>query len=626
MREEKVSLAPFLKEIVKSLPDLLRMEQAQGILMAIIKQWGDRNVLPILLNTVRKTGLIGLASLTTDLLRFNLSSAVNLLPNLVTSIWESKGDEIGIICDDQRISFKNFEKNMFRFANGLIDLGLKKGDKVCLVCQNCIEWVEVTIGTFFAGGVCIAANWHETGDTFLNILTVGDPKVLVADEELLIKKVIPLKDKLKSVEQYIVVGERAPEGMTLFKDFIARSSDNQPPAERFTLGINMVTSGTTGHPKSVAHYKVIDNVLSNIASGGKIGAILEYLIYLLAPTYYFGGGEHVMKVWGAGPMYMGAPLQMVFIDFMIHGTPSVFVKRFDPVGMLKMIEEEKVTYIIGVPTHMRRILALPDEVKRRYDLSSLHTFVSGAAPCPGSLKKEFNDFFVEQGYRPVYHEYYASIEMMHHLTILIPKDYVEKPERYESVGKARCGKVVVVDKEGNICPPNKDGRVLAASLGSMFTEYGTIGGKKESIENKLTIINGEKYLDDGIIGRLDEDGFLYFTGRAKELIIPGGVNVYPDEIESTILKHPAVQDVAVIPIPDEDLGEVIGAVVQLREGASATEEEIIKYCREEGLSGYKVPRKVDFWKELPRTEEGKMLKARKIIPRYWEEKGIKRRG
>ena len=196
----------------------------------------------------------------------------------------------------------------------------------------------------------------------------------------------------------------------------------------------------------------------------------------------------------------------------------------------------------------------------------------------------------------------------------------------DSVGKARCGDAIVVDpvtKEP--LPPYKEGIVGQKTFVTSALPGYVEGTAKEDYRDNLFIANGKEYLNSGLVGYMDEDGFVYLTGRSKEMIVIGGVNVYPNEIEFTILKHPAVQDVAVIRIPDKDLGEVVGAVVQLKEGASATEEEIIEHCKKEGLYGYKLPRKVDFWKELPRSLEGKMMK-RVILPKYWEEKGINRKG
>ena len=206
---------------------------------------------------------------------------------------------------------------------------------------------------------------------------------------------------------------------------------------------------------------------------------------------------------------------------------------------------------------------------------------------------------------------------------MIPKDYIEKPKRIESVGKIRCGFVRIYDEEGGEwCPPNKVGKVLSRSMMTPSLRY---AGSPEEIKDAFVVVDGEEWFDEGLIGYKDEDGFVYLTGRTKEMIISGGVNIFSEEMERIIFKHPKVLDVGVIRAPDKDLGEVPAAVVQLKKGEKATEEEMIEYSKKEGLYGYKVPRIVEFFEELPRLPDGKMLK-RDLEKKYWEDRGIKRRG
>ena len=269
---------------------------------------------------------------------------------------------------------------------------------------------------------------------------------------------------------------------------------------------------------------------------------------------------------------------------------------------------------------------MSDEIKRKYDLSSMISFTSCGAPCAPAIKKGVNEVFMQQGCkRPVFCEYCDAVETMHPSIMLIPDDYIEKPERIESVGKPRCCKARIVDPEtGEVCPANKDGILYQRTMG-VFQGW-VPETTKEIADNAMSVIDGETYINTGLIAHMDEDGYVYLTGRKKEMIITGGVNVYPNEGELCIIGNPKVADVAIIPIPDEDLGEVMCAVVELKEGEKATEEEIIDWCKKSGLYGYRLPKKVDFWKKLPRDPDGKMLKAREIMPKYWEEKGIKRGG
>ena len=273
-----------------------------------------------------------------------------------------------------------------------------------------------------------------------------------------------------------------------------------------------------------------------------------------------------------------------------------------------------------------RILDLPDEVKSNYGLSSLYTVLCASAPCPLHLKKGINELVVRQGGRKVYSEYCAATESFL-ANCLLPRDYDEKPERLASYGKNhRANDVIIYDfEEERICPTGEVGTILEYGLGSIAFRY--VGAGDQETMACFKVVDGREYFDQGLLGYVDEDDFIYLAGRKKEMIISGGVNVYPNEIENVISRHPKVDDVAVIPVPDTDLGEVAGAVVLLKEGETAEEQEIKEFCKREGLYGLKIPRVVDYVKEgdIHRGPEGKLLK-RYILPKYWEDKGYERRG
>ena len=625
MEKEKVSLAPFLKETLRVLPEILAMEQTIGTLTTILKQWGPENVLPILLGAVRNYGMINTA---TTLLSLKIDKIVyEFLPNLLISIWDRFGDREAIVCEDKRVTFRQFKEDVFRVANGLTDLRLKSRDAVAIMARNSIEFLEMAIGGWFINITTPFVHWHERGERLFNEINSQKAKVLVIEDRF-IDKILPFKDRLRSIEKYIVIGKNVPEGMISFEDFMANSSDKKPKLEFMLLNIVVYTAGTTGSPKGIDAAEMMGRLLdikSLLTSEEPIGEILKYLIYLVSAIHYFGGSEIKMKTMCIGPYYHPGSFQPLTVPFLIDGIPVVLMPEFDPEEFLRLIEKEKTTFAVGVPTHINRILQLPDDVKRRYDLSSFYCFLSGAAPCAPHLKKGLNELFIQHGGKPVFHEYYGSSEGANHYVILQPKDYIENPKRYESVGKVRCGVVKVLDEEGNVLPPNKEGNIYIRGTGTVLFKGYDPRTTKESFSSKIRIIDGMRFWNEEVKGYLDEDSFMYLTGRNKEVIIPGGVNVYPDEIEKVVLSNPKVADVGIIPIPDKDLGEVVCAAVQLKEGESATEEEIINYCKEKGLYGYKVPRKVDFWRELSRTPDGKMLK-KEIISKYWEERGIKRRG
>ena len=268
-----------------------------------------------------------------------------------------------------------------------------------------------------------------------------------------------------------------------------------------------------------------------------------------------------------------------------------------------------------------RILELPAKVKKKYNLSSMRSLICAAAPATPELKKAANAFFKERGCKEnVFLEYYGSAETAV-TTVLIPEDYEREPKRYASVGKPRCGITRIYNEDkGEWCSVDEEGTLLTQTFMTVSLRY---AGTPEKLEDAYQEVDGVSWFDDGLLGYMDEDDFLYLTGRKKEMVICGGVNVYPNEIEPVIKKHPKVFDVAVVRAPDPDLGEIPAAVIQLQKGKKSTKKEIIDYCRKNGLYGYKIPKIIKFTQELPRHIDGKLIK-REIEDKYW--KTTERRG
>lgn len=342
--------------------------------------------------------------------------------------------------------------------------------------------------------------------------------------------------------------------------------------------------------------------------------------------YWYGGTEisdeisHNMRCLVVTPMYHAGTI-VAWTPFLLLGGTAVTMRKFDPEEFLRLIEKERINWTFVAPTILQRVLALPDEIKHRYNLSSMHSLICAAAPCPVEVKKEINELFFRQGAeRHVFNEYYGSSETAI-ITILLPKDYAENPKRYASVGKPRGGYLKIFDdKQKTWCPPNKEGLILIRTCATVALRY---PGSEEKLPESIKIVDGEEWFDDGLLGYVDEDGFLYLTSRVKELIIAGGVNVYPHEIESIILNHPKVFDVAVISSPDKDLGEVPAAFVQLKHGEKMTREELVEHCKRSGLYGFKIPKIIEFREELPRHVDGKIIK-RELEAELW--KGVEKRG
>jgi len=609
MEADKIKADRNIQTILKALPDLLRMEQTRGILATQAKQWGMKNTISIPLGVVRRTGVV-------NSIRYLLGLKLDkILPNLLLSMWDAFGDEEAIISGDKRFTFIEFKERVMRAANGLHNLGLKAGDRVGIMLYNGNEFMESALGSWFIGCITPFVNWHFRGEELVTMLNRREPSALILDEEF-IGRIGEVKDRLNGIEHYIVVGENVPDGMLSYEDLIKRSSNKMPPIE-FVLGANLYTGGTTGVPKSVATFDSFGYLITDKARVPHGASFQEYLKFLImdgSRNYYYGGSEFKFKGLVPGPLYHGVPAAFTLTTFVLLGSTFVFMRKYDPELMLKLIERENISYIHSTPTHLQRILALPDEVKRMYDLSSMHAIVSCGAPCPVDTKRSINELFIQQGAKgPVYSEYYSSIEIAAPIALLSPKDYMENPKRIESVGKTnRGGEIKILDKDGKECPPNKEGRIYARTMGTTTLHY---PGTEEMLKENLCMIDGKEWYNEFELGYLDEDDFLYVTGREKELIIVGGVNVYPNEIEASILRNPKVLDVAVIKVPDKDLGEVPGAIIQLKEGEKSSKEEIIEHCKKEGLYGYKIPKIVEFIEELPKTPHGKTLK-RELEKKY----------
>ncbi len=383
---------------------------------------------------------------------------------------------------------------------------------------------------------------------------------------------------------HLVVGDPSPQAP--FRDYEAALAA-QPTADPTDLappGINSMvyTSGTTGRPKGVHRPGGIDpEVILGVVQG-----------FGLQP----GNEVHIVPA----PLYHSAPGLGALLTIALGGT-LVIMDKFDPEEFLASTERERVTSSFVVPTIVKRILALPDEVKRRYDVSSLRSLIVGAAPFPLETKKAAIDYFGDCLY-----EYYGSTDAGLN-TILPPSEQRARP--------ASCGKPVgdsdirILDDDGNALPTGEVGNIyITNGLVKSMSYY-------KDPEKTREAFRGD-YMTVGDMGYFDADGYLYIVDRKTDMVISAGVNIYPAEIEEVLHEHPAVLDVAVIGVPNEDWGEELKAVVQLRPGVAATADDLIDFCRTR-MADYKRPRSVDFVAEVARNPSGKLLK-REIRAPYWE--------
>ena len=623
--EEEMGIVNSLRVI----PWLLGNEQFRSLLKLVsgaITGPSVSRVFSTLLNTVRITGL-------TESMRSLISlDLTEMAPSFIISWWEANGNMDALITEKERITYRELSERTLRLANGLLDLGVKHMDRICVMLPNGKEHAEGMIAPWFAGCRSSQINWHLSTKELNTLMNVAKPKAIIIQDDFIDNKI--MRDKV-DIENYIVVGEDVPEGAISYEDLLASSSTDIPKG-KFVFGINPYTGGTTGMPKSIGNFEGINYLLTHKGERPRgaesYGEFLKYMIWELLgfiprpDDLNFSGLEGpVLRPFVTGPMYHGVPI-MATVLMLIAAVPTTIMaaRRFDPEIVLKLIDREKTSMLVGVPTHFQRILTLPDEIVDKYDVSSVRLIFSDGAPCPPETKKRVNEFFMKRGVeKPVFMEGYGAVEFTGAPTILFPHDYIENPKRYESVGKVGTnGEVIVVDEEGNKCPQNEVGKILIRTVGTIGLDY--LDAEPDKVEKALTVVDGKEWYDDGTLGYIDEDGYLYLTGRTKEMIICGGVNLAPNEIENVIIRNPKVAETTVIRAPDKDLGEVPLAIVQLKEGKEMTEDELKDWCKKEGLYGFMIPKIVEF-REVPVAAYGKVRKM-EIEEEYWEKKGIKRRG
>jgi len=505
-------------------------------------------------------------------------------------------EKTAIVYGERRLTYREFLKRINRFNNGLLSLGLKKGDVIAVLAGNSNELLEAALGPSLIGIRTVPVNWHLKSSEIEYIINNSDSKVLVIEDQYL-EKISSIKSNLKNIKEYIVAGDKVPDGMVSYERLLGDSSDADPRVPGGGGGLMLYTSGTTGRPKGTQSRALKDPSALSADDLADIVLMMSNMFYALD----FDKTTNITLA--AAPLYHGSPLAFCGAAFFFGGT-VVIMKKFDPEEALKLIEKERVSTAFMPPILLRRIMDVPG--KEDYDVSSMKALVSAAAPCPAELKANIVDFF-----GPCFYEFYGSTDAAMN-ALLKPEHYQKSPEKIKSVGIALDGnKIKIVDEHGKELPPNVPGELVLSNVVVKHLEYHKDPEKtRESYVN----IDGEIYFREGEVGYVDDEGFLYIVDRKKDMIISGGVNIYPAEIEEVLLLHPSVLDAAVIGVPDEKWGESIKAIIVLREGMSATEEEMIEYCNEQ-LAGYKRPKSVDFTKELPRLPSGKLMK-RELRERY----------
>lgn len=491
----------------------------------------------------------------------------------------------------QQQTFAELDERSARLAQLFWAEGLRPGDHVAILMENHIRYIEVFWAAFRSGLYLTTINRYLTPAEAGYIIDNCDAKVLVmsAYTSDVASAVIPMTPK---VRRRLMVDGTVP-GYDAYEEALMghpATKRNEEPLGRTML----YSSGTTGQPKGVWR-----PLTGRTVQEGKPQLIPVY------QTMYDMGPDTVYL--SPAPIYHSAPL-LFSTDSMALGATVVMMEKFDPERALALIEKYEVTHAQFVATMFSRMLKLPKEVREKYDVSSLQCVITGAAPCSVQVKEAMIDWF-----GPIINEYYAGTEDTG-ATLIDSEEALKHPG---SVGRAAFGDTIhICDADGNDLPVGEVGRIYfeTSEVVAGFQYYGepekTAGSHHPDHPNWTAL---------GDLGRLDEEGYLYLADRESFMIIAGGVNIYPQEIENALLLHPAVQDVAVFGVPNEDLGEEVKAVVQLVDASTQSEEtaeELLAHCREH-LARFKVPRSIEFLEDFPRSPTGKLFKA-PLRDKYWE--------
>jgi long-chain acyl-CoA synthetase len=472
-----------------------------------------------------------------------------------------------------------------RYGRGLQAMGLRPGDAIVVMLPNGIDMLAMHFAALQTGLYTVAVNWHLVGPEVAYILGDSGAKAFVSHERFADVATAAAEEAGLPEKVRFAVGD--VPGFRPLAELGADEPAGRPDVR--TLGAPMLyTSGTTGRPKGVRR------PLTGADPDDPPNVALWFFgIFGLKPH---DGHVHLC----GSPLYHTAVLNFVTISIQL-GHTAVLMDRWDPAEMLRLVERYRVTHSHMVPTQFTRLLALPESERTRYDLSSMRAMIHGAAPCPEDVKRRMLDWW-----GPVVIEYYAATEGGG--TTIFADEWLRKPG---SVGRPWPGSVVkILDEHGNEVPTGEPGLVYLRMGTSTFEYHRDAEKTKAARAGDLFTL--------GDVGHLDEDGYLFLHDRKSDLIISGGVNIYPAEIEGRLGGHPKVADVAVFGIPHPEWGEEIKAVVQPAEGVEPgpeLTEELLEFARGR-LARFKLPRSIDYVEQLPRDPNGKLDKRRLRDP-YW---------
>jgi fatty-acyl-CoA synthase len=497
----------------------------------------------------------------------------------------TKPDQPAMVIADtgEVLTYRELDEGSNRFAQLLRSLGLKPGDRIGVMLRNSLTFPIVYWGATRCGVFITLLSTHLKPAEAAYILGDSGSRVVVLSASLgETPRALAAEagELIPGIENIYYAGDEAIAGAQSLAQALAPMPARPVPDE--ISGFHMIySSGTTGRPKGVVlPFKPGPIDEFNVLEGG--GVVEE--------------GAPPPVVFNAGPLYHGMPLSCMIVPQRLGGT-AVNLAKFDAEAVLKAIETWKVTEAQFVPTMFVRLLALPEEVRRKYDLSSLKKVTHAAAPCPVEIKRRMIEWF-----GPIIYEYYSSTEGVG-VTGITSEEWLRKPG---SVGKSALGPIHICDEDGRELAPGEPGLIYFEVPEGRAVNYLNDGEKTR----RATHPEHASWFSVGDIGRLDEDGYLFLTDRKDFMIISGGVNIYPQAIEDCLIVHPQVLDAAVIGVADPEYGETVKAIVQPKvwaEAGPALEAELRDWVSTR-ISKVTQPRSYEFVEELPRIPSGKLAK------------------
>jgi fatty-acyl-CoA synthase len=508
------------------------------------------------------------------------------LADMVRAQAQTRGNAIAFEFEGRQTSFAELDIKTNRVAHALKAIGVKPHERIAYLGKNSDIYFELLIGAMKADVVMAPVNWRLAGPEIAFIVDDCKAPVLFVGPEFT-DQAHSLKSQLPDVRTFIATEGGAP-GWQDFASWRDAQSGDDPkiPIGPQNIAIQLYTSGTTGKPKGamLSHANFLNLVETGKGEKPDWNIWTENDVSLVAmPVFHIGGSG-----WGMMGLH--------------HGAKGVIAREFDPNKVLDFFEHSGITKLFMVPAAMQFVVRQPRA--REVDFSKLKYMLYGASPIPAALLKEcievFGCGFVQM---------YGMTETTGTIVALAPEDHVEGLDRMRSAGKALPGvELAILDADGKRLPPGEVGEIATRS-GSNMIGYWNLP------EATARTLDSEGWLRTGDAGYLDRDGYLYIHDRIKDMIISGGENVYPAEVESAICDHPDVAEVAVIGVPDEKWDEAVKAIVVMKPGRNATSSDIIGFTRER-IAGFKTPKSVDFIEALPRNASGKILRRHLRDP-YW---------